>query len=56
MTEPAPQGLQKLADDVRRWARAAAKWGAVLAVLCHLLPQHYRPVCDQIAALCGAGG
>ncbi len=45
--------------DVRRLARLArysAEFGAVLAVVCHLLPPRYRPVCELIASLCRATG
>ncbi len=43
-------------QDAKRLAKLGAKYGAILALLCHLLPPHYRPVCDTLASLCGAGG
>jgi len=47
-----PPSIKK---DARRLYRYAATAGAVLAVLCHLLPHDYRAACNAIASLCGAG-
>jgi hypothetical protein len=45
-----------LSADARRLYRTMLKWGALLAVLCHLLPPHYRAACNALASICGAGG
>lgn len=49
-------GLDRLAADIKRLAGLAAKWGAVLAIICHLLPPHYRLPCEAVAKVCHAVG
>ena len=41
-----------LIHDIKRLSRYASVLGAALAVLCHLLPPHYRAICDALAELC----
>jgi len=61
-----PTGFARFAADVRglihlvgeagklvKWAAGA---GATLAVICHLLPPHYRVPCDALAHLCKLSG
>ena len=47
-----------LSAEAMRVYRAALKYGALLALICHLLPPHsqYRAACSALASLCGAGG
>ena len=54
MTDPTPvdDGKPHILADIRKLARYAATAGAALAVLCHLLPPHYRAICDAIASIC----
>jgi len=55
MTQPGKTtGLQKLVQDAKRVAKLAAKLGAILAVVCHLLPPHYRVPCDAFARICSS--
>lgn len=44
--------MQRLVQDVKRLWRHAALIGAVLAVLCKLLPPEYRALCQAIVAAC----
>lgn len=44
-----------LTDDARKLARKAARLGAALALLCHVLPPEYRAVCEAIADVCRGG-
>lgn len=47
--------LEAVSADVNRLARlakAAAKLGAILAIVCHLLPQDYRVPCSAVAHFC----
>lgn len=44
-----------LSGDARRILRLAAKFGAALALVCHLLPHDYRAACHALAAVCGVG-
>ena len=50
-----PKGWDLLVADAKRLAGLAAKLGAALALLCHLLPPHYRPICDALASACTGG-
>lgn len=49
-------GLNRLAADIRRLASWAARWGAALAIICHLLPPHYRLPCEAVAKVCHSFG
>lgn len=42
----------KLTEDVKKAAKYGARIGAVLAVLCHLLPPEHRELCSTIVNLC----
>jgi hypothetical protein len=46
---------QQFIADVKRLSRHAAAFGFVLALICHMLPPHYRAVCNTIASLCSPG-
>jgi hypothetical protein len=37
------------------WRKRAAAVGAMLALVCHLLPEEYREVCRALAAVCTGG-
>lgn len=50
-----PGRLPSPSSDFRALAKRAAQIGAVLAVLCHLVPPHYRAVCTTLATLCTGG-
>jgi hypothetical protein len=51
------KGFALLVQDVKRLWSLAAKVGAILAIVCHLLPPHYRVPCNAIASFCrGIGG
>lgn len=45
------QDLDRLYTLMKR----AAAVGALLAVLCHLLPPHYRYPCNAVARICRGG-
>jgi len=49
---PARPTQPNLLADAKAVSKKAAIAGAILAVLCHLLPPHYRVICDQVAAIC----
>ncbi len=57
MSEPVkePGLFSRISADVKLLARRAATFGAALAIFCHLLPPHYRAVCDHLASLCTFG-
>lgn len=42
-------------EKTKKWAKRAAIFGAVLALVCHLLPPDYRAVCDVVATICRGG-
>lgn len=42
-------------DDVKKWARRAGAFGAVLALICNHLPTDYQVVCNAIARVCTLG-
>jgi hypothetical protein len=42
-------------SDAARLAKFAGKIAALLAIICHLLPPHYRPICDALASICSGG-
>lgn len=44
--------LPTITDDAKRLAKRAAVFGAVLAMLCHLLPTEYRAPCAALASIC----
>lgn len=46
---------QQFIADLKRLSRHAAAFGFVLALLCHMLPPHYRAVCNQLVSLCSPG-
>lgn len=49
------RALAMLSKDIQRAGRlikAAAKLGAILAVVCHFLPPHYRLPCETVARVC----
>lgn len=48
--------MRKLFADLKRLWRHAALIGAVVAVVCHLVPPHYRVACDALASLCRMEG
>lgn len=54
--EPQLAGFARFKSDVKRLAGIAAKIGAILAIVCHMLPPNYRPICTTLASLCGVGG
>lgn len=37
---------------IKKLVRFAMALGTILAVCCHVLPPHYRTVCNAVAALC----
>lgn len=42
-------------ERAARWRRRMYIAGAVLALLCKLLPDDYRAVCDALASACTLG-
>ena len=46
------EGWDRLKADWKRFSRFAAKLGIALAIICHMLPPHYRAPCDALAQLC----
>lgn len=44
--------MKKLIADVKKFYKHAAIIGAVLALLCHVVPPQYRVACDALARLC----
>ncbi len=44
-----------MAVDRKKIAKRAALIGAVLAIICNLLPHEYRAVCHAIAQVCTGG-
>lgn len=52
MNPPEPAKAPDIVADAKKFAKMAAIAGSVLAMLCHLLPPHYRVICDQLAAIC----
>ena len=50
-----PKQPRNLAEDARKLARYAAWIGAILALVCHLVPPHYRAACEALAAICRGG-
>lgn len=44
--------VPSLTEDAKKFARRGAQLGAVLAVICNLLPHEYRAVCSAIADVC----
>lgn len=52
---PRPSTLVTDLRRLRKLRRHAVAVGAILAIVCHLIPPHYRVVCDLLASLCGAG-
>lgn len=56
MIDSRKEALARLRRDVRRFYKHAAVLGVVLGFVCHMLPPHYRAVCNAIASLCGAEG
>lgn len=47
-----PGGIAQLVADVKRLYGLAVKLGAILAVVCHILPPHYRVPCQAVAQFC----
>lgn len=50
--------MSKLGQDLDRLyllLRRAAAVGALLAVVCHCLPPHYRTPCSTVARICKGG-
>lgn len=45
----------KTADRLKRIAKWAALFGAVLALVCHFLPHDYRALCRAVASICTGG-
>lgn len=47
--------LMKLSEQIKRWWKHAALVGAVLALVCPLLPDAYRAPCDVLKTICTLG-
>ena len=45
-----------LTEDVKKLAVLSAKYAFLLAIICHVLPPHYRPVCNALESLCSGQG
>ena len=41
-----------ITEDAKKVAKRAAQLGALLAMVCHLVPPEYRAVCNLIADVC----
>lgn len=54
-TQKQPKQPPNLVEDFRKLARWSATVGAILAVVCHLLPPQYRVVCTTLANFCTGG-
>ena len=50
------RNLVRLVGEASKLVKWAAGAGATLAVICHLLPPHYRVPCDALAHLCKLSG
>lgn len=44
--------VAQVLSDVRRLSGLVAKAGAILAVVCHLLPPEHRLPCDAVVHVC----
>lgn len=42
--------------DLVRFRKHAAVIGAMLAIICHIVPPDYRAVCDALASICSLPG
>jgi hypothetical protein len=47
--------IKEDASRLKKLVRVAMAAGIVLALLCHLVPKHYRAICDAVATLCTGG-
>lgn len=53
--KPHKTGVEIFHEDVEKVSgltKYAAKVGFVLAIICHLLPPHYRVLCGYLASVC----
>lgn len=48
--------MRKLLADIRRLWHHAALIGVALAIICRVVPPHYRVACDALAQLCRMEG
>jgi len=46
---------QKKQPDFRKWRKRAMILGALLALVCQMLPPDYHAVCKAVAKVCTAG-
>lgn len=44
--------MNKFMQDVKRFYKHAAIIGALLAIICHVVPPQYRVACDALARFC----
>lgn len=41
-----------VAEETKKVMKRAAQFGAVLAIVCQLLPHHYKVICEAVAQIC----
>lgn len=50
-----PDEPDKTAENRKKWRRRALVAGAVLALVCKMLPEDYQGPCATIAQVCSGG-
>ena len=51
-SDETPTIVDRVERDLRSLGGLAAKFGFLLAILCHFLPPHYRVLCDALRQAC----
>ena len=44
-----------MTDATKKTARRGVIVGAILAIVCHIVPPDYRALCDAVATICSGG-